>query len=289
MIVASDSACEIKVYSGLIMRTIIYAIILIFVSAFPATAEDLSKLSNEALIDQLVNIDAPAPGLSGGGIYDSFMALDGTTRFMGGLLGAVQPPAVPAEMKELTHRGAAALPELLAHLDDSRQTKLAIERSFLDVNFGEDWFSESPKRKPTFSTNAAIKDEMTDLSNRRNKEAQFHVKVGDVCYVLVGQIVGRNLAAARYQPSGILVINSPIFEPSLAEEVKAEWGGVTAEGLKASLLRDIDSESNPYALSTAFVRLKYYFPEAYGQLTGDRLEKRVAYEKATSKETGEKK
>ena len=267
------------------MRTIIYFLLLTLLSVFPVSAEDLSKLSNEALIDQLVNIDAPAPGLSGGGIYDSFMALDGTTKFVAGLLGAVRPPAVPAAMKELTHRGAAVLPELLAHLDDSRRTKLAIERSFLEVVFGEDWLSE--KRKTTFNTNAAVKNEMADLDNRQNKEAKFYVKVGDVCYVLVGQIVGRNLAAVRYQPSGILVINSPIFEPSLADEVKAEWGGVTAEKLKASLLRDIDSKSNPYALSTAFVRLKYYFPEAYGQLTGDRLEKRETYEKAQSRKASE--
>jgi len=41
----------------------------------------------------------------------------------------------------------------------------------------------------------------------------YTVKVGDVCYAIIGQIVNRSLMAVRYQPSAGLVINSPIEMP----------------------------------------------------------------------------
>ena len=64
------------------------------------------------------------------------------------------------------------------------------------------------------------------------------VRVSDVCYALIGQIVNRNLLPIRYQPSAGLVVNAPIEDPLLTEEVKRDWGGIDAKEHKASLLAD---------------------------------------------------
>jgi hypothetical protein len=57
-------------------------------------------------------------------------------------------------------------------------------------------------------------------------DGRYTVKVGDVCYVLIGQIVNRQLVAVRYQPTAGLIVNSPIEVPPLAEKVKNDWGAL---------------------------------------------------------------
>jgi len=59
----------------------------------------------------------------------------------------------------------------------------------------------------------------------------YTVKVGDVCYGLIGQIVNRYLIPVRYQPSGILVVNSPLKMPELIKRVKDDWENVTIKRL----------------------------------------------------------
>jgi hypothetical protein len=38
----------------------------------------------------------------------------------------------------------------------------------------------------------------------------YTIKVGDVCYVLIGQIVNRRLWALEYVPTLIVVVTSPV-------------------------------------------------------------------------------
>ena len=112
------------------------------------------------------------------------------------------------------------------------------------------------------------------------------MKVGDVCYVLIGQIVNRRLLAVRYQPSAGLVVNSPIESPVLVERVRNDWGQADAEVLKAALLDDIHGTNRPKRVSRAeyidrFVdpaleRLRLYFPDTYKSLGGTDLQKRKA-------------
>jgi hypothetical protein len=119
------------------------------------------------------------------------------------------------------------------------------------------------------------------------------VKVGDVCFVLIGQIVNRLLNAVRYQPTAIMMVNSPTESPELAKWVRADWGGIDDEGVKNSLLGDLhttkledvsDAETESQLLerihSGALVRLRFYFPDTYASLTGADLEMRKAFERA---------
>src|SRR5262245_20292749 len=51
----------------------------------------------------------------------------------------------------------------------------------------------------------------------------YTVRVGDVCFVAIGQIVGRGYQAVRYQPTACVVLNSPARDPNLRAEVRALW------------------------------------------------------------------
>ncbi len=108
----------------------------------------------------------------------------------------------------------------------------------------------------------------------------YVVKVGDICYALIGQIVNRNLLAVRYQPTGGLVVNSPIERPILAAEVRKDWSNVTVGEHETSLLADIRSSEDRYRVRGAFARLRYYYPLAYRALTGADRQKRDAFEAA---------
>ena len=247
------------------------------------------------LIDDLTQIDSQAPGIDSAAIYQGFIADDAPGSFLVGVLG-VAPPKAPPKMLELVRLGPVALPELLKHLDDKRPTKLQVgndDSPGSSHQVGVDAFSfsffsdEYDPRSPHWF------DQEVLTSGPRPMEKDFHgrytVKVGDVCYVLIGQIVNRHLLAVRYQPSGGLVVNSPIEAPALAERVRSDWGNVDAEILRASLLADIHAANQPRRISRAdytrrFVnpaleRLRLYFPETYASLDGDYLKKRRAFEK----------
>jgi hypothetical protein len=71
----------------------------------------------------------------------------------------------------------------------------------------------------------------------------YNVKVGDVCFVIIGQIVNRPYQAVRYQPSGSVVVNSPTHDPILAKEVREIWSATNpAQYLVDSLLTDFVTE-----------------------------------------------
>jgi len=100
------------------------------------------------------------------------------------------------------------------------------------------------------------------------------VTVGDACYFLIGQIVNRELAAVRYQPTGGIIVNSPVKRPALAARVRRDWVGLDSAGLRASLLDDLRAESELYDYGSALTRLRFYYPDAYAGLSGADLQKR---------------
>jgi tetratricopeptide (TPR) repeat protein len=233
-----------------------------------------ADLTTEKLIDELMQIEQQAPGLAGLGLYETFIVEDRSARFTMGVLGAA-PPAVPPQMREVVRRGISALPLLIHHLDDARPSKLVVGADgpqffFMFRLYGAEYDPRSPdpekKRTPL------------DLRNGKSFAGGYTVKVGDICYVLIGQIVNRNLTAVRYQPTGGLVVNSPLQSPSLIENVKSDWAGLDAQGHEASLLNDIRTvESGPRAPS-ALRRLRYYYSQRYDSLQGDDLAKKQEFE-----------
>jgi hypothetical protein len=104
------------------------------------------------------------------------------------------------------------------------------------------------------------------------KERRYTVRVGDLCYVAIGQIVNRNLSALRYQPSACLIINSPVATPSLAGSVRKDWGSSNAVQHKQSLIRDASAPTDD-ADPGALVRLWLYYPDEGEKLALKLLER----------------
>jgi hypothetical protein len=215
----------------------------------------LAKVSTEALVDRLMEESAEGIGSQTTSWASGFLAIDEEPRLGGGMLGVAKPKASPV-MQELVRRGVAALPVLIDHLSDARPTKLIVGDGFTGKWFSDEYDSRfgDPKKQPP-GVNLA---DRVDLGRSFDR---YTLKVGDLCYVAVGQIVNRGLLATRYQPSLCLVVNSPVQTPALAAAVKADWGGLTPEEHERSLRQDaLDLAYG--AASNALVRLLYYYPRS---------------------------
>jgi len=197
-------------------------------------------------------------------------------------------------MHELVRRGPLALPDLIKHLDDNRPTGIQVgndesaKSRQIGVNtFMFSYFSdEYDHRVRVFYTDEQMLRRPRNME--KNFEGRYTVKVGDVCFVLIGQIVNRRLIAVHYEPSGGLVINSPTETPALIQKVIADWGQGDTELLKSSLLDDIHAPLLPdqhdydslitERTNSALQRLRLYFPGVYSTLQGDDLKKRRHFE-----------
>lgn len=210
---------------------------------------DVKKATNEELIDQLVKVSDPTALGSG------FIAVDGELEFEGGILGSVRPSGDPA-IKELVRRGVESLPDLISHLADDRKTGLSIEE--FGFAFGAKWHSDEYHSR--FRDKKRLPKDV-NTGKEVDLDEPYTLRVGDLCYVTIGQIVNRGLCAVRYQPTGCYVINSPVVTPKLAEAVKGEWAGLTAEDHERSLIADAETPfwgGPPPALE----RLVFYYPKS---------------------------
>ena len=280
----------------------VLVILVLVTNLISAAADDYSKKSVLQLIDDLTQIDRPTIGLDGGALYDGFLVNESSIHLQVGVLG-VPPANVPPQMLELVKRGPDALPELLKHLDDRRPTKMEVgnkDKSTSTQQVGVDAFwwtafsDEYDPRSTDWRVNPQTKNAPRPSwldGKQKDFTGRYAVRVGDVCYVLIGQIVNRRLTAVRYQPSGGLIVNSPIEAPVLAEQIKNDWGGVNSETLMSSLLSDIHP-SDPkmmtdwyrsHYVSGALERLRFYFPSAYNALQGADLKIKKQFEEEETK------
>jgi hypothetical protein len=208
------------------------------------------------LIDQLPHIGQGDVGYTPAMTGTSFLPL-GKSEFQMGLLGAGTGSASTA-MRELVKHGAAAVPFLIAHLDDKRPTKITMKHEglFGGLRFRDeyDWNSRTEKQAP-----AGVN---RDPFFERGHPTSHTVTVGDLCYVALGQIVNREFNAVRYQPTAIIVINSPTYSEALQKTIKKEWGKLTPASHRASLVRDFLKPDTAYRSNGAALRLGYYYPDA---------------------------
>lgn len=225
------------------------------------------------LIDQLVDVSTEGTGFHSTAWSLQFMALDGPPHFVGGVLGSPKP-TVPAPMRELVVRGLSALPDLIQHLSDSRETKLSVGGGII-MNL---WHSDEyhPRyRDPALEPPGVDTD--PDFVDMRSV-GDYTITVGDLCYVAVGQIVNRHLDAVRYQPTGNLVINSPVESPALAAATRKDWWGISSEEHEKSLTQDA-MDRYPDAAAAALQRLLFYYPQT-GEEVALRLLGRPFYDSA---------
>jgi len=182
------------------------------------------KAEAEKLIDELVNVSTPMPNIN---------------------TGEVSP--FPTVMHQLYEMSVDAVPALLDHLTDARKTKLVIKNPgtmpetspvYGRVYFGSMMFFDEYDSR--YSDPAQVPANVNTVKLGRNRISlgdsimdSYTVPVGDLCFVLLGEIVNRNLVAVRYQPSGSAVINSPVHTPALAAAARQDWTGLTVEQLRS--------------------------------------------------------
>ena len=164
----------------------------------PLDVDNLANFNVEELIDGLQDEASQGLGTHSTAWADGFLASDEEPRFRGGVLGSAKPDVSPV-MRELVRRGVTALPHLMDHLADSRPTRLVIELPF--GGFGGMWhsaeyeprYADEVKRPPGINKG---RDQ-----DERTVDREYRVRVGDLCYVAIGQIVNRRMNVVRYQPT----------------------------------------------------------------------------------------
>jgi hypothetical protein len=237
------------------------------------------------LIAQLAQIDHPDFGMSPTMSGTAFAPISGSQSAGAFLL--TNPGLKRSDaFTELVRLGPRALPFLLAAVDDKTPTRYTVGLGGI-----LSWMQFSNE----FPINLANVREKSIVAKLPNKEFGFDpnapkshvVTVGDVCFVAIGQIVGRSYQAVRYQPSGGMVVNSPTYDPAIAQTVRAIWSSDNpTQHLLDSLLLDYSTRGireggpdgnfdNWYVGSTpqigAAMRLLFYFPRETAPLIAHRL------------------
>lgn len=212
----------------------------------------------EKLIAQLSDVDRAGIGYSPSVTGQQFLPAAAASDEQGMLLLGQLPPKRSPVLTRIVAAGAKAVPALLDCLDDATPTKLPPMKPMMwSANNNEYDFNRRTAVAPPAGVN---RDEPPDGG------VAYVVTVGDLCFVALGQIVNRSFAAVRYQPSGGLIISSPAGSAPLRDAARAEWSGLTAKSLRASLVRDFDKPDWEGRRAGALRRLAYYFPDAVAPL-----------------------
>ena len=223
----------------------------------PNVADDATVI---ALIDKLVQVTERDPGYRSIRSGSDFLPL----WLPPSALSFASATPAPCAIRSIVECGALAVPQLIAHLDDERPSKIVI--------VGRDQF---PSTVPLDGSGLCFTDQYDynlrttqkpdgvnhDPLLRNRPGPQTHVvTVGDLCFMALGQIVNRGFWAVR--DHRIPCINSPCYSKALREVVTKEWGQLTPQRHQASLVRDIQESDGEQRREGATLRLGYYYRDA---------------------------
>ncbi len=249
-----------------------------------AALTEEKKRRIKKLIADLADVKDPDFGLSSTLTGRAFAPVPEHEHFEGGLITDHRLETSSA-LRNLVEIGPDALPFLLEALGDKTPTKLKVEPGFM-TSFGDE-LEGNPlntlERRALANKGAQRADDDDDADENASG---YTLKIGDVCFVAIGQIVGRPYSAVRYQPSLMVVINSPVQSKELRDRVRAIWSSANpSQKLLDSLLIDYSTEGifngkdfNGWLEGSdrqieAAVRLLYYFPKASTFLIAERLKR----------------
>lgn len=243
---------------------------------------DEKKRRIKQLIADLVGLSEPDYGLSSTLTGHAFAPLPGHTRFGAGLVTDHELKASES-LRKLVEAGSDALPFLLEALGDTRPTKLKVNAR------GTPFFAHELERNVLNSIERRVLSQKWDKNDDDNDDGPsdpraYTLRIGDACFVALGQIVGRSYSAVRYQPSMMVVINSPVESKIMRERLWAIWKSEDpTRKLLDSLLLDYATEGifNGRSLDgwaegsdrqiEAAMRLLYYFPDESAPIIAGRL------------------
>lgn len=243
----------------------------------------------QRLIQSLAEIDHPDVGISPSMSGAAFAPIPGSEQ-PGAMVLTNHGLQRSNAVVELVKRGPRALPFLLNALDDATPTHLTVKREgmIMWMRFATEAWSNPANRTETEALKDLPRKDSFSLDRDRDTPNSYTIKVGDICLVLIGQIVGRPYAAVRYQPTGGIVINSPTKYPAFAKAIRRAWTAANPDqALYVSLLLDYTAKSDPAKgkhttqaedLDNAFripaaMRLLYYYPKQTAPMIAKRLER----------------
>jgi hypothetical protein len=239
---------------------------------WPST-EDAREI--QSLIHDLRKIADPLPGLSPSMSGYGFAPLPFAAHMRNGILmnhGLTRSAA----FTRLVEIGPKALPQLLAALDDPTETEMTIEHSgpFGMMHFADPpairWAGErsTPQRFREFNPERLIEHELLEEGRRKSvgrpgKDPfagaldKYRVTVGNVCYVIIGQIVNRTYLAVQYQPTACVYVTSPVHDADVKTFVRRAWA---SDNPAATLFDSLSLDFRTVGEFDAGVRLAFYFP-----------------------------
>ncbi len=242
-------------------------------AADSVTKEERERIAN--LIDQLAEIKNPdygfAPWMSG----VQFAPIKDSGAFGMGVIMIDHGLKTNETLERLVALGPKAIPQLLDHLTDKTSTQLVLEHKDW---FGSQWYGHEvalnlahPIEKEVLARYATF-FKKSDVFGAPDSHIRRHeVTIGDVCFVIIGQIVNREYQSARYQPTACRVINSPTHDTEIAAIVQTIWTSEhTAQHLLDSLLLDYSTADDRLQCGAA-MRLLYYFPDETAELIARRI------------------
>jgi len=174
-------------------QRILLLTLLAVASAGTARAEapvaDEAKVT--AWIDQLTVLEAFDTGLSPTYGGHDFPPVAGQLEWDVATFSDHARHARNEALRSLVAAGPHALPGLLGHLDDKRETKLKVEH---ESGFGGMWHAtEMPATRSNKREAAALKIDGLNKEREGMPEsiASYTATVGDVCFVIIGMIVNQ--------------------------------------------------------------------------------------------------
>ncbi|HEY4329524.1 MAG TPA: hypothetical protein VGN88_07300, partial [Phycisphaerae bacterium] len=178
----------------------------IFLQPHPPLTNDLTAKIKQSIAD-LAQIDSPDYGFSPTLSGSAFAPIPGAAHSDMMLLTDHKLKSSEA-FRALVEAGPDALPFLLDALDDKTPTKLIIKH---DLPMGGMWFAEEISQNPINELETKVLAQANQqVGPEKGRTLQtYTVRVGDLCFAAIGEIVGRPYQAIRYQPTAITIINSP--------------------------------------------------------------------------------
>lgn len=238
-----------------------------------------------ALIARLADVSRPGVGYSQTFGGSDFLPVPGHVRARSLTWTDNGLEDAPA-LRDLVAIGPDALPFLLAALGDDTRTKLTFRHRGTRGVFreGETTLSDELPGNPLNPREVGVIDPPGRAAGRSGHVETYTVKVGDLCLVAVGQIVGRPYTAARYQMTSCTVLNSPVEDAVYRGRVRSIWApGDPTRTLFESLWTDYRTTGMPRGpdrvgsnfgsrfQTGAVVRLLYYFPDESAPVIAARL------------------
>lgn len=239
------------------------------------TSRPIAQYTNVELIDRLVEI-----GNDEFSIQTNILPYgDATQGLPQGLRRLGDDGPKPADaMDELVRRGVPAVADLLAHLNDARPTKAVIKGMFGGITYGAeyDWNRRTEKAPPDGVGGDPIFGKTKPKVNVPEKRNEYNLAVGDLCFEIVGKIVGRRYLPVRYQPSAIVIVNSTVLCSDLCDMVRARWTALNVERHRESLIADVSKPDGLGHDVAALPVLSRYYPSAVLPAVRERLQTPIA-------------